>query len=280
MRAGNGVRRMGVKSAVLLTLLATGLAVCAEAPSGIRGPLEVEVASGVKMRFCYCPPGRFTMGSSLSGPSRNQEGRPVHVTLSRGFWMGETEVTQAQWLAVMGSSPSYFSGGNHPVEQVSWEDACGMLERLNAAGRAPEGLRFALPTEAQWEYACRAGTGSEYVSGSVLSTREANFRIPGLGRVDPIWPSGETVAVKSYGPNPWGLYDMQGNVWEWCMDWHAARLQGGLDPNGSVAGTMRVSRGGSWSCGVEHCRASSRARFEPFLKVRDQGFRAVLVPLR
>ena len=187
------------------------------------------------MRFCYCPPGQFTMGSPSSEPGHEGDENQVSVEIREGFWMAETEATQEQWESVMGSNPSDFKGSTLPVEQVSWEDVQAMVKKLNQEARPPSGYRFALPTEAQWEYACRAGTETAYAFGNKLSKTDANFDSKG------------TVPVKSYRPNPWGLYDMHGNVWEWCEDWYGERLRGGVDPRGESSGVHRVLRGGSWN---------------------------------
>ena len=244
----------------------------AKAETGAVGKtLEVGLPGGKVMRFCYCPPGKFTMGSPVGEPGHQADENQVSVTISQGFWMAETEVTQVQWQSVMGTNPSKFKGASLPVERVSWEDTQEMVRKLNQTARPPSGFNFALPTEAQWEYACRAGTQTAYAFGSQLTPQEANF---GKGA------DGQTVSVKTYRPNRWGLYDMHGNVWEWCSDLLGYRLQGGVDPRGASSGVYRVDRGGSWSSDAVSCRAASRSGLGPGDRLNILGFRPALVPSR
>ncbi len=244
----------------------------AKAETGAVGKtLEVGLPGGKVMRFCYCPAGKFTMGSPVSEPGHSNDENQVSVTISQGFWMAETEVTQGQWQSVIGSNPSRFKGASLPVEQVSWEDAQEMVRKLNQTSRPPSGFKFALPTEAQWEYACRAGTQTAYAFGSQLTPQKANF---GKGA------GGQTVAVMSYGPNRWGLYEMHGNVWEWCSDWRGDGLQGGVDPRGDSSGVSRVIRGGGWDIDAVRCRAADRDGNAPGYRLNVLGFRPALVPSR
>ena len=180
----------------------------------------------VEYTFRWCPPGKFMMGSPADEPNRSNNESQHEVTLTRGFWMLETQVTQQMWESVMGANPSRFKGAKLPVEQVSWNDCQEFITKLNAELKsgghkspvsngeltpaALEGYKFSLPTEAQWEYACRAGTTTAYSFGNSLSAEQANFR----GNV------GQTKDVGSYPANAWGLKDMHGNVWEWCQDWY------------------------------------------------------------
>ncbi len=241
----------------------------AKAETGAVGKtLEVGLPGGKVMRFCYCPPGKFTMGSPGSEPGHFTDENQVSVTISQGFWMAETEVTQGQWQSVMGSNPSYFKGTSLPVEEVSWEDAQEMIRKLNQTARPPSGFKFALPTEAQWEYACRAGTQTAYAFGSQITQKNVAFGLK------------QSVPVKSYRPNRWGLYDMPGNVWEWCSDLFGERLQGGVDPRGASSGVYRVRRGGSWGSDAVCCRAAYRDGFVPGYRNYDLGFRPALVPSR
>ena len=183
--------------------------------------------------------------------------RPQHqVTLSHGFYLGKHEVTQAQYQTVMNGNsaglsadPSQFKGSNRPVERASWEDAQIFLSQLNSieqtAGRLPTGWKYVLPTEAQWEYACRAGTTTAYSWGNDINSSRANYNWDG-GRT-----SGndfkQTRDVGQYAANPWGFFDMHGNVWEWVSDWKANYLTGAqTDPEGPASGSLRVLRGGSW----------------------------------
>ncbi len=219
----------------------------------------LKLTPGLSMSFCYCAPGTFTMGSPLSEAERGDDENQVEVTISRGFWMSQYEVTQDQWVAVMETNPSFTKGGDHPVDGVSWEDAVTFVQRLNAL--SPEGKKwqFALPTEAQWEYACRAATQTPFSFGSVLTGSAANCNGEQPYGIGVGGRKGDGSAkVGSYSPNPWGLFDMHGNVEEWCSDWYASRLVGGIDPTGPDAGTRRVWRGGSFLVPAAACRSANR----------------------
>jgi formylglycine-generating enzyme required for sulfatase activity len=228
-----------------------------------------EIAQGVKMTFCWCPPGEFLMGSPQTEEDRFDDEDQVHVTLTKGFWMAKTQVTQRQWVALMGDNPSYFAGKNLPVEMVSWDDAQEFLEKLNAKISNTDGGRMALPTEAQWEYACRAGELGPYSGGTI---DEVAWH--GNNSEDKTHP----VGMKK--PNVWGLHDMHGNVWEWCWDWFDSELQGGVDPSGPDSGTYRVRRGGSWYYYAGYCRAALRYSITPSYTSYGHGFRVArsLVP--
>ena len=192
------------------------------------------------------------------------------VTLTRGFWLGTTEVTQAQWSAMMGNNPSHFRGDTLPVEQVTWDDALAfcrkLTERERAAGRLPEGHAYTLPTDAQWEYACRAGTATAY-AGDVAAMAWHNQNADGT-----------THAVATKQANAWGLHDMHGNVWEWCLDWWSQRLPGGSmsDPVGPVSGSSRVLRGGGWANSGAFCRSANRDGVSPGGRGDFLGFRLPL----
>lgn len=243
--------------------------------------IEIKLPGNVVMKFCWCPPGSFMMGCPESETGRSDDEKQVPVGISKGFWMAQTEVTQGQWEAVMGSNPSYFQGAELPAETVSWEDAQEMVKKLNASVSLPEGWKYALPSDAQWEYACRAGTASVYHFGDVLNGTQANcdgdhpygttVQGPNLGK---------TAKVGSYAANQWGLQDMHGNVWEWCSDWKGSKLAGGVDPMGPSTGDERVLRGGSWVIGAILCSAGYREGGEPGLQITDVGFRLALVPSR
>jgi formylglycine-generating enzyme required for sulfatase activity len=225
-------------------------------------------------------PGTFTMGST-AGSSNEQPVR--QVTLTRPFWMGQYEVTQAEYASVVGSNPSFFQGASHPnaaqrpVEQVSWISAVAYCQSLTAieqaAGRVPQGYQYRLPTEAEWEYCCRAGTTTEWHTGTSLSTSQASFQ----GVPD------QTTVVGSYAPNAFGLHDMHGNVAEWCLDsWQQYAPGPVTDP--FVTGTFgRNYRGGSWALNDTAASCMSAARnslaFE-FLSSNTLGFRIVLAPIR
>ena len=215
---------------------------------------------GAEMRFRWCPAGTFTMGSPESEDGRDGDETQHQVTLTRGFWLGETPVTQKQWKSVMGDNPSVFKGANLPVEEVSWNDCQEFIQKVNAALNC--GAR--LPTEAEWEYACRAGTSGAYGGTGELDE---------LGWYDK--NSGDkTHPVGQKKPNAWGLYDMHGNVWEWCSDWYGDYPSGSVtDPTGPSSGSSRVLRGGSWGCNARDCRSASRGRDYPGFRDYYGGFR-------
>ena len=168
-------------------------------------------------RLRWIEPGTFLMGSPQDEPERDADEGPQHlVTLARGFWLADTACTQALWEAVTGDNPSHFKGADRPVEQVSWNDVGTFLEKLEAL---VPGCRAELPTEAEWEYACRAGTMTPFSFGETITPEQVNYdgKYPYAGGKKGLYRK-ETVAVKSLPPNPWGLYEIHGNVWEWCAD--------------------------------------------------------------
>ena len=233
---------------------------------------EAFTIPGLGLEMLWCKPGTFTMGSPSSEADRESFGTDEtqhSVTLTKGFWLGKHEVTQAQWEEVMGSNPSVFKGTNLPVQQVSWDDAvsfCAKLtKRERTAGRLPKGYAYQLPTEAQWEYACRAGTKTAYSFGNSITTKQANY----AGR--------ETTPVGSYTANAWGFHDLHGNVWEWCRDWYGLYPSGSVsDPMGPASGSNRVLRGGSWYYDGHTLRSAKRATNAPGDRDYDLGFRAGL----
>ncbi|MHB1308017.1 MAG: formylglycine-generating enzyme family protein [Limisphaerales bacterium] len=240
-------------------------------------------------RLVWIPARGFVMGSPESEVSHRADEAPTTwVSFSQGFFVGRHEVTQREYLAVMGANPSRFTGDlDRPVERVSWADAtnfCALLtERRTTAGLLAPGWEFRLPTEAQWEYACRAGTTSAVAFGDRLSSVQANFNgtFPYNGSDQGPY-LGRTVPVGSYPANPWGLFDLHGNVWEWCLDWYSGRLPGGevIDPTGAETGAHRVLRGGSWLAIGQNCRSAFRIGLPPE-EIRDEdGFRVVLVLAR
>ncbi|HEX4953282.1 MAG TPA: SUMF1/EgtB/PvdO family nonheme iron enzyme [Thermoanaerobaculia bacterium] len=227
--------------------------------------------SGVVHRMRWIPPGKFWMGSPEGEAGRFDSEGPRHeVTLTRGFWLGEVPCTQELWQAVTGSNPSRFQGASRPVEQVSWKDCQDFLRRLEV--KCP-GLGARLPTEAEWEHACRAGTGTATWAGDLfLDGRKA----PELESV--AWYFGnsslQTQPVKTKTPNPWGLYDILGNVWEWCEDWYGRYDSTAVtDPAGPSWGSRRVFRGGSWSNLALNVRAAARLGYSPDYRNDGLGFR-------
>ncbi len=233
-----------------------------------HGPWSAFTVGAVTQRLRYIPPGVFWMGSPPEEPGRSPDEGPRHqVELTRGCWLGETPVTQALWEAVIPRNPSRFPGADRPVESVSWHDATAFLAALST--RLP-GLGARLPTEAEWERACRSGTDGPNWQGA--HTRAL---------LDPIaWHlsnSGrETHAVGTRLPNPLGLFDMLGNVLEWCADSPRAYAPGpARDPVGEEGVRHRAYRGGSWGFGPKRVRAASRGSFEVDTRIAALGFRLV-----
>jgi len=236
------------------------------------------------------PAGTFQMGSNAaSGPPYFGDGstQPVHpVTISYSFWMGQYEVTQAEYQALMGTNPSFFGGNpTHPVEQVSWNMARAYCAALTAQqsllGNVPSGFEYRLPTEAEWEYACRAGTTTEFNVGAALNCSDARFSYSYHSNSNcNNTPSG-TGPVGSYAPNGFGLYDMHGNVWEWCLDSYTSYSSGAVvDPFVTGVGPYRVVRGGSWFYYSYCCRSAVRNYVVvPSSTRTDIGFRVVLAPV-
>ncbi len=219
------------------------------------------------------------------GSPANEEGRRVDetqhpVTLTKGFWMAKTDTPQGQWEKMMGSNPSDFEGENLPVENVSWDDVQGWLGKMNAEHPLQSGWKWVLPSEAQWEYACRAGTVTPFSFGNALNGREANCEgnFPyGTSAKGPYFE--KTREVGSYVGNAWGLYDMHGNVYEWCSDYYGAYPSGSAtDPHGAISDSLRVFRGGGWSSNAVLCRSANRGLSSPDYRHHYQGFRVTAVP--
>jgi formylglycine-generating enzyme required for sulfatase activity len=253
---------------------------------------EVDLGGGATMRFVLIPPGTFTMGSPKEEKGRCNDEEADEVTITKPFYLGKYPVTQEQYERLTGKNPSYFAATGDgkakvegldtkpfPVEQVSWEDATAFCRKL--AERT--GHKARLPSEAEWEYACRAGTTTPFHFGKALNGTQANCNgnYP-YGRTEKGPYLAKTCPVKSYDPNAFGLYGMHGNVWQWCQDWYAescADLKG-MDPlrvdKGSSSG--RVLRGGSWFNYARHCRAASRDWHAPAYRNDDVGFRVALLP--
>ena len=208
------------------------------------------------MCFSCIPPGTFLMGSPETEEERAADETQHAVTLTKGLWMGVHPVTQEQWQAVMGNNPSHFKHAkNLPVEQVSWEDCQEFITKLREQDKKP----YRLPTEAEWEYACRAGTTTPFFFGSTLSTDLANYDgnyTYGTGKKGVFRE--KTTPVGTFPKNAWGLHDIHGNVWEWCQDWFADYTTNAVvDPQGPNSAQARVLRGGSWFY-YPHCIAAPR----------------------
>jgi formylglycine-generating enzyme required for sulfatase activity len=205
----------------------------------------------------------------------------TYVYLTKSFWMGKFEVTQAEYQSVMSNNPSAFTGNpNRPVDQVTWYEAVNYCAALTARDRASGSIStnwaYRLPTEAEWEYACRAGTTTTYCFGE-----DPNGNRLGFYAWYNVNAGGQTQVVGSRAPNRWGLYDMHGNVWEWCQDWYGG-LSGGnvTDPQGPSSGSDRVIRGGSWSGGASYCASAARINDYPSYRSYNGGFRVVLAPVQ
>jgi formylglycine-generating enzyme required for sulfatase activity len=223
---------------VLTAVLTLGMPGCSSKSEPPK-ELALDLGGGVTMKMVLIHPGKFMMG---------EEKDQHEVTITKPFYMGVTEVTQAQYEAIMGTNPSNFKGATNPVDTVSWNDATEFCKKLSEKTRQT----VRLPTEAEWEYACRAGTKTAFSFGDTDT---------GLG--DYAWYSGNsgstTHPVGQKKPNAWGLYDMHGNVWEWCADWYGDYAKGAAtDPQGPASGTSRVLRGGSWYGDPTHCRSAYR----------------------
>jgi formylglycine-generating enzyme required for sulfatase activity len=219
----------------------------------------VDLGNGVKLELVWCPAGSFLMGSPEGESDRGKDETQHQVTLKKGFWMGMSEVTQRQWEAVVGSKPRKLKGANLPVENVSWDDCQAFVRKLNAKAG---GGRFRLPTEAEWEYACRAGSTGPYAGD-----------LSGMGWY---YDNSEkmTHAVGQKRANAWGLYDMHGNVSEWCQDWYGDYpVDSVTDPSGLSSGVIRVCRGGCWNVVARDCRSASRGWGSPVNRFSYLGLR-------
>ncbi len=230
---------------------------------------------GITQRFRWIEAGTFLMGSPPNEPQREANETQHEVTLSKGYWLADTACTQALWQKVMGNNPARFQdNANNPVEQVSWDDVQGFLQALN---QRVSGLTARLPTEAEWEYACRAGTTTPFAFGNSISPSQANYdgNYPYAGGQKGEYRQ-KTVPVKSFPPNAWGLYQMHGNVWEWCQDWYGDYpTQAVTDPQGAASGPYRVLRGGSWNSNAHYLRSANRY-LTLVNRLSSHGFRLVL----
>jgi sulfatase modifying factor 1 len=280
-------------------------------------PIEIETAdlahageqkddNGLRIAFCWCPPGRFRMGNTPGSRWQFVDAAPVFVTLTHGFWMGKFEVTQGQWHSVMkttlreqrardpgqprpvgdGSMREHVGEGpDHPIYFVSHAEAEEFCRKLTEderrAGRLQPGWEYRLPTEAQWEFACRAGKSTITALGDRLSSSDANFdgTKPFNGAPSGPYPR-ETTRVGQYRANPWGLHDMHGNVWEWCRDGFNEKLTGGIDPVGVSSGRSWVMRGGCWHNSGFECLPANRGFSRTDSRGSGLGFRVALVSIQ
>lgn len=291
-----------VRRVCLIVLLTSGVLSCqrvesvrpvdgstrAVVPSTFNGLKAGDQREVLGIKLCWCPPGRFTMGSPPNEPERRPDEDQVEVTLTKGFWMGKYETTQGEWKRVIGKLPGELTaqlpaGDDFPVGNVNFAEAEAFCHKLTELGRQssalPKDWEFRLPTEAQWEYACRAGTKTATSFGDKLSSKQANFdgNYPYNGAEK--GPSLRRAAkAGSYPANAWGLHDMHGNIFEWCRDWYHPKLPGGVDPDLYWAKTSsRVRRGGCWTDEGWPCRSAFRLRFEPERRYDHIGFRVVAV---
>ena len=270
-----------VKKKLLFTLLVVSFVFASFTLACMAGTPSVGQAftdSVTGMEFVWVPGGYFQMGSN----NGDSDEKPLHKVCVDGFWMGKYEVTHGQWQKLMGSNPARFKkGDNYPVKQVSWNDCRDFIKKFNARS----GTDFRLPTEAEWEYACRAGSKTKYSWGDRISCEKAMYgngvfcrnckdyvRKKGL--------NGDCSApVGSYAANAFGLYDMHGNVWEWCADWYNENYYYGnsfvSNPTGPSSGSYRIFRGGGWRNPPWYLRSANRGRYGPEHRLNGLGFRLV-----
>ena len=240
--------------------------------------LTLDCGGGVTMELVLIPAGEFMMGSPANEAKRGSDESQHRVRITRAFYMGKYEVTQAEYQVVMGTNPSKFKGASNPVEQVSWNDSTEFCRKLSERS----GKQVRLPTEAEWEYACRAGTTTPFHYGSSLGSDQANFdgNFPDGGAARGTYRE-KTTPVGSFQANAWGLHDMHGNVWEWCGDWYDEGYYGkspGQNPTGPTSGGYRVLRGGAWSNFGLSCRSALRSGLIPSDRNDHIGFRVVAFP--
>jgi len=287
-KAGTVSRRTKAGIAVIVTCLAAGgIWYHTAGRSGHWQETVLDLGNNVKMRLVLIPAGKFMMGSPATEGGRDSHEGPQHeVTISKPFYMGVFEVTKEQYKQVMGVNRSGFKGAKNPADNVSWDDAVEFCKKLSAR----TGKKVTLPTEAQWEYACRAGTTTAFHTGDALEPGQANARIPSnpgfwdrimawVGKSSAQKTIQWTTPAGSFPPNGFGLYDMHGNVWEWCSDWYADSYANAKnqDPTGPDSGPCRVLRGGSWDFTPQDCRSARRYQFTPDYRFIIFGFRVAVL---
>jgi uncharacterized protein (TIGR02996 family) len=258
-------------------------------------PCMPQTTNSLGMSLTLLPAGSFRMGAARGEPGRQQGEGPRHVVdITRPFYIGTFSVTQGEYAALIGHNPSQFASGSRrrdkmlkgqdttrfPVERVTWHDAVAFCQRLSERPEEKKARRaYRLPTEAEWEYACRAGTTSIFFSSDSFTSTQANFdgKYPLRAHAGPYL--GRTCRVGSYRPNLWGLYDMTGNVWQWCADWYDTQYYTRTrvaDPRGPATGERRCRRGGSWYMNATQCRSAYRSSNQPDQAVEYCGFRVVM----
>lgn len=242
--------------------------------SGMAPVRSFDLGSGVKIEFVLVPSGSLTMGSPVEEEGHNDDEIEHVVHISKPFYLSRCLVTQHQYKQVTGTNPSYFQGDNLPVEMVSWFDAVSFCEALSDR----LGKRFRLPTEAEWEYACRGGTDTAFSVGNAITTEQANFDGKfGVLTDRPAVSRWKTTPVDTFAPNAWGLHDMHGNVWEWCSDWYGEYPTTEVtDPLGPKNADIRILRGGSWFHGPADARSAQRDALDPGRRHSIYGFRVVV----
>jgi len=275
-RAGNGTLVTFVSAALFALLAASSFMFIDQASGG------QSFVNRLGMEFVQVPAGSFIMGSPASEKRRDLDEKPHKVIISRPFLIQTTEVTVAQWKSVMGRRMMGASkGGNLPVTRVSWNDCVRFIDRLNSMGDG----KYRLPTEAEWEYACRAGSNAAFFWGDEIDSSKALYannmqgandcaqKVAGMGI-----SASSPAPVKSFSPNAWGIYDMHGNLWEWCSDWYGAYPEGeAVDPQGPAIGSRRVRRGGSWFKYGHLCRSANRNFAHPASRYSTVGLRLVKI---
>ncbi|MEK7271147.1 MAG: formylglycine-generating enzyme family protein [Planctomycetota bacterium] len=276
-------------AAVVAVSLSAGCASAGgEKPSPAPGERLLPITNTIGMTLVHIPPGEFFMGSPEGEDGRNPDEMQHRVRLTKGFHLGATEVTQKQWREVMGTTvaqqrdkanPVWALCGEEdgdPVYYVSWEEAGTFCERLSRK----EGKKYRLPTEAEWEYACRAGTETPFHAGATLRPDQANYESTGANEIGTIVAGRQgTTRAGSFPPNRWGLFDMHGSVLEWCGDWEGSYpISKGIavDPQGVPKGMLRVLRGGCWDFVLRGCRSATRSGAPPAYRDDIIGFRVAL----
>ena len=256
----------------VVVLTAANASPAADAPAAATRPareLVLDLGDKVTMKLALIPAGDFIMGSPWAEKHHEDDEEPQRrVKITKPFYMGITEVTQEQYMEVMENNPSNFSGKNLPLEKVSWDDAVAFCKKLSQK----TGKTVRLPTEAEWEYACRAGSATRFSFGD--DDKELDQYAWYNANSD-----SKTHPVGQKKPNAWGLYDMHGNVWEWCSDWYqdSYRNLGVNDPTGPEKGSLRVLRGSSWLSSPWRCRSALRRWIHPDLRIDNNGFRVAVV---
>jgi formylglycine-generating enzyme required for sulfatase activity len=286
----------GVSAVAGLTVaLGLGVSLNAQPPASTNSSLGAKAGAETTVggiRLCWCPPGRFMMGSPPNEPERRPGEDQVEVTLTKGFGMAKYETTQRDWKRAMGKLPGPLTaelpeGDDFPVGNVNFAEAEAFCQKLtelaHQSGQLPKDWEFRLPTEAQWEYACRAGTTTATAFGDKLSSTQANFKGKPYNGAEPGPSLNRAAKVGSYPANAWGLHDMHGNTFEWCRDWYHRKLPGGIDPDlhdamdtatkSEHGDSSRSRRGGCWADDGWPCRSAFRLRFEPHRRYDHIGFR-------